>query len=204
MECLKLSNLILAGNSKLRYLKCLLYFARVCSFTTVLDFLQRLSICIPGNPVALVKTAHHRRRFPLDRILETEDEFCLSLSDHSSWSDHRQLECSELIKNSLNVSVMRNPHPVHRWFYLPEKFCCPYFRMTHAPESSCFKELFRPGVRPFSCTLLLSWCSPLPTFQSFGCLFVEDEGVSSVFPVCLQHIDLVHRVVISERKARRR
>lgn len=118
--------------------------------------------------------------------------------------DPRQLECSELIKNSWTVSAMRNPGPLHRCFYLPEKFCCPYFRMTHAPESSCFKKLFRPEAQIFSCSLVLSLCPPLPTFQSFGFVFVEDEGVSSVFLVPLQHIVLVRWAVNRERRIQRR
>lgn len=100
---------------------------------------------------------------------------------------------------------MRNLGPLHRCFYLPEKFCCPYFRMTHAPESSCFKKLFRPEAQIFSCSLVLSLCPPLPTFQSFGFVFVEDEGVSSsVFLVPLQHVVLVRWAVNRERRIQRR
>lgn len=58
--------------------------------------------------------------------------------------------------------------------------------------------------RIFSCTVLLSLCSPLPTFQSTGFLFVENKGVSSVFLVPLQHIVLGHCFVNSEGKIQRR
>lgn len=64
------------GNIKLRYLKCLLYFLSCFQHC---DFLQCLYSCIPGDPMALVRTACNRWRFHLDRIIEIEGEFCLFL-----------------------------------------------------------------------------------------------------------------------------
>lgn len=85
-------------------------------------------------------------------------------------------------------------------FYLLEKFCL-YFRITHTPESSCFKKF----------SGLEAWCSlalpcflcffPLPTFQSIIFLSVEDEGISSSVPVCFYNVVLGYCFWVEREKS---
>ena len=63
----------------------------------------------------------------------------MPFSDNSLWSDHRQRECPELIKNSLTVSSIGKSWVFLYTFYLLQKFCS-YFRITLASESICLKK----------------------------------------------------------------
>lgn len=152
----------LAGNSQLRYLECFLYFP------FVFCFLQRLYICIPGNPVALVRTARSRW-FHLDRIIGIEG-WILPFSDNSSWSDHRQLECSELIKNSLNVSAMRNPGSLYRRFTFWKSSAVRISKLHTLPNQVALKKWSGLEAWMFSCFpcfFLYQLFSPLASSLGF-------------------------------------